>query len=108
VLVSTGWDRLWGRADYWEPGPFLSAGLLDLLLEARPALVGVDFCNVDDTLDPSRPAHTRLLARGILIVEHLCGLESLRGTCFRFFAVPLRIEGGASFPVRAFAEIAEG
>jgi hypothetical protein len=30
----------------------------------------VDSASVDDTGDSSRPAHTRLLAEGILIVEH--------------------------------------
>jgi kynurenine formamidase len=76
-----------------------------LLLRAQPALVGVDFWNVDDTLDPSRPVHTRLLKAGILIVEHLCNLAALPEEGFRFYAVPLRIVRGASFPVRAFAEM---
>ena len=58
-------------------------------------------------LDFARPAHTRLLASDILIVEHLCNLSALPQTGFRFYAVPLRIVRGASFPVRAFAEIEE-
>jgi kynurenine formamidase len=49
--------------------------------------------------------HTQLLAAGILIVEHLCNLGALPSTGFRFYATPLRIVGGASFPVRAFAEL---
>jgi len=40
-------------------------------------------------------------------VEHLCNLSCLPWTGFRFYAVPLRIVKGASFPVRAFAEIDE-
>jgi arylformamidase len=40
-----------------------------------------------------------------LIVEHLCNLGALPPSGFRFFAVPLRIVSGASFPVRAFAEV---
>jgi kynurenine formamidase len=105
VLVRTGWDRHWGTDAYWKPGPFLAAGSVDLLIHGGAPLVGVDFWNVDDTGDPSRPAHTRLLAEGILIVEHLCNLSALPRTGFRFSAVPLRIVRGASFPVRAFAEI---
>ncbi len=34
-------------------------------------------------------------------------LSALPRTGFRFFAVPLRIVKGASFPVRAFAELEE-
>ena len=107
VLIRTGWDRRWGTDAYWEPGPYLAASTVDLLIQARAVLVGVDFWNVDNTQDPSRPAHTRLLAEEILIVEHLCNLSALPRTGFRFSAVPLRILRGASFPVRAFAEVAE-
>ena len=106
VLVRTGWDARWETDAYWEPGPYISPEALDLLLRARPRLVGVDFWNVDDTSDPSRRVHTRLLAEEILIVEHLCNLGALPPSGFRFFAVPLRIVSGASFPVRAFAEVA--
>lgn len=105
VLIRTGWDRRWPGESYWEPDPFLSAEALDLLVEAPARLVGVDFSNVDDTSDPERPAHTRLLGAGIPIVERLRGLDALPFTGFRFFAVPPRIVGGASFPVRAFAEV---
>jgi arylformamidase len=105
VLVRTGWDARWGTDAYWEPGPHISPEALELLLRAQPRLVGVDFWNVDDTNDPTRRVHTRLLAEEILIVEHLCNLSSLPRTGFRFFAVPLRIVTGASFPVRAFAEV---
>jgi arylformamidase len=107
VLIRTGWDRRWGSDSYWEPGPFLAPDSLDLLLRAHPLLVGVDFWNIDDISDPVRPAHTRLLAAGIVIVEHMCNLAALPRTGFRFYAVPLRIVRGASFPVRAFADIEE-
>jgi arylformamidase len=105
VLVRTRWDRRWPEERYWEPGPFLSARALDVLAEGGAALVGVDFTNVDDTTDPARPAHTRLLGSGIPIVEHLRGLDALPQDGFRFWAVPPAIVGGASFPVRAFAEV---
>ena len=107
VLVRTGWDRRWGTDAYWEPDPYLSTTTLDGLIEGGAALVGVDFNNVDDTTDPKRPAHTRLLGAGIPIVEHLTNLEALPAEGFRFYAVPPRIVRGASFPVRAFAELPE-
>ncbi len=107
VLIRTGWDKRWGTESYWELGPYLSDESVDLLVESKAVLVGVDFWNVDDTMDPGRPAHTMLLASRILIVEHLCHLADLPRSGFRFYAVPLRIVRGASFPVRAFAEISE-
>jgi kynurenine formamidase len=105
VLFRSGWDRLWGTERYWEPEPHLSEQVIDLLVAAGAAVVGVDWGNVDDTTDPARPAHTRLLRAGILIVERLRGLDQLPQEGFRFFAVPPRILRGASFPVRAFAEL---
>jgi kynurenine formamidase len=103
VLVRTGRSELWGGDAYWEEGPYLSGQALDLLIEGGAVLVGVDFGNVDDTNDLSRPAHTRLLGAGALIVENLTGLAALPPGGFTFFAVALRIEQGAAFPVRAFA-----
>jgi kynurenine formamidase len=106
VIIRTGWDERWGTARYWEPGPYIQTEMLDLLVGGGAALVGVDFWNVDDTADLSSQVRTRLLRAGVLVVEHLCNLRGLRRDGFRFFAVPLRIAGAASFPVRAFAELA--
>jgi kynurenine formamidase len=106
VLVRTGWDRHWGTGAYKENGPYLSSDFVDALVRAGATLVGVDFLNVDDTNDPARPAHTELLRAGVLIVENLTNLGALPQGGFSFSAVPLRIARGASFPVRAYAEIA--
>lgn len=105
VLLRSGWDRRWPGEAYFEPDPYLSPATLDLLIRGGAALVGIDWNNVDDTTDPVRPAHTRLLEAGILIVERLTGLDPLPREGFRFFATPPRIVRGASFPVRAFAEV---
>lgn len=103
VLVRTGWDTRWGAESYWEPGPYLSEESVARLLHAGAALVGVDFWNADDVDDPRRPVHTRLLAEGVTIVEHMCNVGALPAEGFRFFAPVLPLRGGASFPVRAFA-----
>jgi arylformamidase len=105
VLVRTGWDARWGTAAYWEPGPYLSEAFAALLVERGVGLAGVDFWNVDDTSTRRRPIHTSLLGAGILLVEHLCNLDRLPRDGFRFSAPVLRIERGASFPVRAYAEL---
>jgi arylformamidase len=107
VLVRTGWDRLWGTDAYAKDSPYLAAGFVELLVDAGAVLVGVDFLNVDNTADPERPVHTRLLKAGVLIVENLTNLSALPPGGFLFWAVPLRIKKGASFPVRAYAELAD-
>ena len=67
------------------------------------SLVGIDSVNIDSTASGERPAHSALLGAGIPVVEHLTGLDHLVGRTFRFFAVPPRVAGMGTFPVRAFA-----
>lgn len=103
VLFRTDWSERWGSEAYWEPAPYLSNELCRALIDRGAYLVGVDFWNVDDTSDPSRPAHTMLLAAAIPIVEHMANLSALPASGFRFHAAPLAIVGGASVSVRAYA-----
>jgi arylformamidase len=103
VLVHTGWDQHWRTDQYFEGHPFLTADAAQHLADAGAALVGIDSYNIDDTADGRRPVHTTLLGAGIPIVEHLCGLAHLPDGAFRFFAVPVKVRGFGSFPVRAFA-----
>jgi kynurenine formamidase len=51
----------------------------------------------------ARPVHTKLLAAGIPICEHMTNLGSLPDEGFRFSAVPPKVRGMGSFPVRAYA-----
>jgi kynurenine formamidase len=102
VLVRTGWDRHWRTDRYFEGHPFLTRDAAEYLLEAGAALVGIDSLNIDDTGDLSRPVHSLLLAAEVPIVEHLRGLGRLPGDGFRFFAVPVKVKGMGTFPVRAF------
>jgi kynurenine formamidase len=77
----------------------------DALADHGATLVGVDALNIDDTTDGERPTHTLLLSAGIPIVEHLTELDQLPPAGALFTAVPLRIEGFSSIPVRAFARL---
>lgn len=106
VLVRTGWDAHWRTPRYGEGHPFLTRGAAEHLADARPALVGIDSLNVDDTADGVRPAHTLLLAAGIPVVEHLRNLSALPESGFRLHCVPAPFRGLGSFPVRAYAVLA--
>jgi kynurenine formamidase len=109
VLVHTGWSKHWGTPEYSAEGatPYLTAATVLALLRAQPALVGLDAHNIDDTRDPTRPAHHGLLRAGIPILEHLTGLEALPETGARLTALPPPIRGIGSFPVRAVAVVPE-
>jgi kynurenine formamidase len=118
VLIHTGWAAHWRTDRYFEGHPFLTKDAAQLLADSGAALVGIDSYNIDDTADLSRPAHSILLRAGIPIVEHMCNLDHLpqsrtgnplataSGSVsggFRFFAVPVKVKGFGTFPVRSFA-----
>lgn len=107
VLIHTGWDRHWRTDQYFVNHPFLTRGAAEFLADGGAKLVGIDSLNIDDILDTARPVHSILLKAGIPIVEHLCNLGRLPAAGFKFFAVPVKVKGMGTFPVRAFGVIQE-
>ncbi len=103
VLFHTGWSRHWGSERYFGAHPFLSGDAAAELVRREVALVGIDSLNIDDTDDGRRPVHTALLGASIPVVEHLTQLVRLPPSGCRFFAVPVKVKGMGTFPVRAFA-----
>ena len=105
VLVQTGWDVHWRTERYLTGHPFLTADAAKHLVSRGVTLVGIDSLNIDDTADTGRPVHSTLLGAGIPIVEHLCNLAALPERDFKFFAVPAKVAGFGSWPVRAFGHV---
>jgi arylformamidase len=105
VLVHTGWDRFWRTDAYQSSHPFLTAAAARALVEEGAVFVGIDSHNIDDTGARARPVHSLLLGADIPIGEHLTGLERLPDHGFRFSAVPPKVKGMGTFPVRAFAVV---
>jgi arylformamidase len=105
VLVHTGWDRHWRTEAYQQDHPFLTEAAARLLAERGAKLVGIDSHNIDDTRLKTRPVHTTLLGAGVLICEHMTGLAALPESGFTFYAVPPKVSGMGTFPVRAFAAV---
>ena len=105
VLVHTGWDAHWGTDTYFEQHPYLTEQAALWLRDAGAVLVGIDSFNIDNTDGGTRPVHTVLLREEILIAEHLCNLQQLPSAGFTFTAVPPKLVGVGTFPVRAFATL---
>lgn len=106
VLVHTGWDRHWRTDAYFDDHPFLTAAAAEWLVGQGAAFVGIDSHNIDDTRTRSRPVHSKLLGANIPIGEHLTNLSAVPDTGFRFSAVPPKVKGMGTFPVRAYARLA--
>lgn len=107
VLFGTGWDEHWGTPTYGGGGhPHLTADAARALVDGGAVLVGIDSVNIDDTTTGARPVHSALLAAGIPIVEHLCDLGEVPDhPGATFTAVPVKVAGMGTFPVRAFVTV---
>jgi kynurenine formamidase len=105
VLIHTGWDVHWGTDRYLTGHPFLTGDAAEFLLDRGVSLVGIDSLNIDDMADAARPVHSVLLGADVPIVEHLCNLSRLPQRDFRFFAVPAKVSGFGTWPVRAFGHV---
>ncbi len=103
VLVRTGWSEFFNTEKYLNNHPFLTKDTALFLKENGATLVGIDSHNIDDTRGGARPVHTILLRENILIVEHLTNMAEIpKGKKIHFSAVPPKIIGMGTFPVRAY------
>src|SRR5688500_13298646 len=105
VLIHTGWDRHWRTDAYFENHPHLTARAAEWLVKAGAAMVGIDSFNIDSVATGERPVHTTLLGSDIPICEHMTGLASLPAQGAKFSAVPVKVKGFGTFPVRAWASV---
>ncbi|MGB3299330.1 MAG: cyclase family protein [Phormidesmis sp.] len=105
VLIHTDWAKHWRTDQYFEDHPHLNEAAAAWLKEAGATLVGIDSYNIDGTKTGARPAHSILLGADIPIVEHMCNLQDLPDSSFKFNAVPVKVKKFGTFPVRAYAVV---
>lgn len=105
LLLQTGWSHRVNDASYRDALPRISDELAEWCVERGVKILGVEppsVANVNDLEELTR-IHRILLSGGIVIVEGLCKLESLKGDSVFFMALPLKVKGGDGSPVRAIA-----
>lgn len=107
ALFYTGWDKLWGKEEYFNGFPTFSEKTVDLLIEKGLKAVGLDFISADRADSKDFKNHKLLLANDCMIIENLTGLEKLLNKEFLFSCFPLKIKGGDGSPVRAVGIIHE-
>ena len=105
VLIHTGWDRHWRTDAYFEGHPHLTARAAEWLVKAGATFVGIDSFNIDSIDTGERPVHSILLARDIPICEHMRGLSAVPERGGSLSAVPAKVQGFGSFPVRAYVAV---
>jgi len=105
LLLYTGFDRNWGRKDYFLNHPYLSISFAEFILEMSISGVGGDFPSVDsaNAQQFDFPIHRTLLGADRLIIENLCCLNKLpNDRAFDLCALPLKIDADGS-PARVVA-----
>jgi arylformamidase len=103
VIYRTGWDRSFGRAEFFTDFPTLTLEAAEWIARKRIGLLGMD------TGTPSqdwRGCHWILLGKGteIVLVEGLANLDRLPER-FTLIALPLNIQGRDGSPIRAAAVV---
>lgn len=78
----------------------LHTSAAELLRDMRIALVGIDYCSIEDSAARNFPVHRTLLAADILILEGLC-LAHVEPGVYTLICAPLNIAQAEAAPVRA-------
>lgn len=113
IVLIRLWSGTWG-GDAFLAARGLAKDACEWLLERDVKCVGVDHPNLEgrvaeDLGNADRPGHVLFLHpdREIPIIENLVGLKGLRGKRFRFFGLPLKMDGATGSPIRAVALLDE-
>jgi len=105
ILVCTGWSDYYGQDRYREELPRISLELAKWCADRHVQMLGVEPPSVADinNLEELTAVHTILFEGGVVVVEGLANLTSLKATQVTFIALPLRISDGDGSPARALA-----
>jgi len=107
LLFDFGWDRHWGKKEYFEGYPCLSLEAAAYLAQTKKKGIGFDTLSADPVTDPSLPRHRLLLGGDCLILENLRNLDQVGQKLFLLSALPLKFQGSDGAPTRAVAIVEE-
>lgn len=103
ILFNTGWDRFWGKPEYFGDYPCLDWDAVECIQECNPHGIGFDTIGIDPIADEKLTIHHALLSQGMVFIENLTNLEKVGESPFTLFALPLKWEKADGAPIRAIA-----
>lgn len=113
VLLKTCWDlaREYTSKNYWLEAPYLGQDAAAWLAGRQIKAVGFDFPQdyvIREIPDrhpgaAEMPTHDLLLRQGILLIEYLCNLDSIKADRVELYALPLKVKGGEGGCARVIA-----
>jgi kynurenine formamidase len=106
LVIRTGYtDKYWGKNDYFQVSPYLTADAAGWIVKQGIVLVGLDF-QTDKPGDGTFPAHNVLLSNEVYILEYLVNVFALPRQCTLVVA-PLKLKGMEASTCRVFALCSE-
>ena len=96
----------YGTVEYFKSHPQLSRELVDLLLEKKVSVIGIDCAGIRSGSEHV-PIDQKCADQGVFVIENLHGLKELLAVTDQFTArtFPLRYGGITGIPCRVLAEI---
>lgn len=101
VIFYTGWDKQFGKDNFFTEYPGLTEELTEYLVGLGVDMVGVEGPSLSTV--KGTEVHHILLEKGVAVVESLANLESLAGKEILFCGAPIAFEEMDGFPIRAYA-----
>ena len=104
LLFNLGWDKYWGKSEYFGDYPCIDDEVLDYILAGDYKGIGFDVIGLDPIGDANLTLHKKLFReKDIVNIEnlknlHLCGDELFNFSCF-----PLKVKDSDGSPIRAIA-----
>lgn len=108
LLFCTGWDKNWGKAEYFGTYPVVSMEICQYALDSGKKGLGFDTIGIDPVKEMTLPRHKKLLGnRNMVILENLTNLEKIGSALFTLVALPLKYREADGAPIRAVAMVEE-
>lgn len=108
LILRFDWDLQLNTQRYYTDHAFLSESACHWLVDNKCRLLALDTPQPDNPANgrnaaKDAPNHKILLGAGIVLVEYLVNLRSLRSTSVELVVAPLKIKEGDGGPARVFA-----
>lgn len=103
IIIKTGWSKYWGDDQYFRNFPSLSEDSAKWLSGFNLKGIGMDTISIDDMNSVTFAVHKLLMAKGIIIIENLTNLDSIRNEYFILSVMPLKNKNADGSPVRAIS-----
>ena len=104
LLFNLGWDKRWGRENYFGDYPCIDEDVLNFIVSGNYKGIGFDVIGIDPIYDVNLTRHKRLFENcEIVNIENLKNLDLCGSDLFWFSCFPLKIENCDGSPIRAVA-----